>query len=177
MDLEDEDHDQDRSRKSANRFMSKSLPPGEDNDDDEDDDEDDPELPKINVDDFSDVPLEKSAQFKLEGVLNDWKMAQDRLKSTDRNPFAVVTRAAEAVAEYGDDRADDVGRASARHLNYIAHNTHQIIKQLDSVMRELIDASNEIDGQRNVLQGLRQRIMTGEEIVRAPFRLHRVVSS
>ena len=48
----------------------------------------------------------------------------------------------------------------------------QILDQLDTVMRELIDASVQMQLQRTVLDGLRQRIMQGEEIVRPLLACH-----
>ncbi|KAH7102547.1 hypothetical protein BKA62DRAFT_106833 [Auriculariales sp. MPI-PUGE-AT-0066] len=136
----DADDNDDRARKSASR-KSKSLPP-----DDDDSDEDDDELQNIDPNDFKDVPLDRASVVRLDGVLGDWNTAESSLKNKNRNPFAVATLAAEAAAEYGEDHAKE------------------LIDRLDSVMRELIDASQEIEGQKNALQGLRQRMLTGEEI-------------
>ncbi|KZW03344.1 hypothetical protein EXIGLDRAFT_828699 [Exidia glandulosa HHB12029] len=141
VDASEGDAEPRRSQKKGK--PSKRAPSRRAGSDDEDDEED---LPEIDVNNFSDQPLQKDAAIKLKGAISDWGMVDNLLHRKERNPFDVVVAAAEAVTEYGDDQAEP------------------ILSQLDGVMRELIDASVQLDLQREVLQGLKNRIEINEEI-------------
>ncbi|KAA1477547.1 hypothetical protein DENSPDRAFT_844708 [Dentipellis sp. KUC8613] len=115
---------------------------GSDNDEGEDEPTDDE--PPINEENFGNQPIDRQEAAKLSGMAQDWTMMEETLR---RSAFGLLTEVASAVAEFED-----------------LDGVEEELKNLDLLMREVVDIDIEFTHHSKTLKYLQQRIHGDEEI-------------
>ncbi|GBE84954.1 predicted protein [Sparassis crispa] len=148
-DGEDSDDDQPRRRAKAVKKEKKPNIHVED-DKEEDDGEEQFEDPLKN---FSDQPLGKAQAVKLVGMASDWSMTRQAVRGGTIN---LITDVASSVAEFGE-----------------GEKSQKVLSDLDTTMRELIDADSELTAQEIVLNEINQKVNLKEDITDVVERYER----
>ncbi|KAL1713012.1 hypothetical protein EV715DRAFT_212543 [Schizophyllum commune] len=142
--IEDAQPSQDASqsqRRGSNRQAprrARSQPESDDGLEVEDD-----EAP-IDVDNLADAPITDSAALTIKGYAQDWGRIQERIMQSART----ITEVGEATADAAEGQEREKG-----------------IRDLDKVMRELIDVAADMNAHEMSLEDIHGRLVAGEEIV------------
>ncbi|KAL1748044.1 hypothetical protein HDZ31DRAFT_71895 [Schizophyllum fasciatum] len=130
---------QNQRRGSTRQPLKRAQTHAESDDDDGDEDDEAP----IDVDNLADAPLTASAAPTLKGYAVDWARIQDR-----------VMQSAKTIIEVGEATADTAE----------GQEREKGIKDLDKVMRELIDVAADMNAHEKSLEKLHDKLRHGEEI-------------
>lgn len=134
----DEEEDQPRRLKKTKKEKKRAP---KDDSDAELDDEEEEDLP---VPDTRDHPLDKSQAVKIRAMASDWAMTREKVHSAS---YPFLREVAASVAEFTDGEKGE-----------------KALKQIDSLMRELLDTEQHLNAHEQTLDEIHQKLHKGEEI-------------
>ncbi|KDQ09876.1 hypothetical protein BOTBODRAFT_36690 [Botryobasidium botryosum FD-172 SS1] len=107
------------------------------------------------LENWRDQPLEASATAKLKGMTGEWKMLEGYVAKA----FISITEAAAMIEEMAEEDSEEA----------------QMVDQLDTAFRELIDTKMELSAQNAAIEDIQRAITQRQEISDAMDRYERGV--
>jgi len=145
----DEEDEQPRRKSTKEKKLSvkkskaRNEPQGDDDEGEGKQQEDDDD--RIDVNDFKDQPLDRKDAPKISGIAQDWKAIRENVHTSS---FQLVTDIAASLAEVEGESQED----------------KKTSKELDRIMKELIDIEDEMLSHEKMVSDLQQLVAQGESI-------------
>ncbi|KAI0320149.1 zinc-finger of the MIZ type in Nse subunit-domain-containing protein [Amylostereum chailletii] len=145
MDEDEKDHPRrpGKSQVKLEKVKKEGKRRARDMDEEEQNEDDDQELPVINEETFGNKPIDAHEGQKLQGMAGDWTQIEEHMRNT---AFRLMSELAGAVADVLEDQ-----------------DTKEI-KQLDGLMRSIVEIDTELLTRAEALSDLHQAIRAGDEI-------------